>query len=78
LKRGAEVKSNFSKIVGNRCVYSGMILNRIGTRHPEVASLAVHLHRWASLEGWATGVFILRGAQERAPQDNAIGSAASF
>src|SRR6187399_1849678 len=49
-----------------------MILNRIGTRYPEVRA------ERASKDG-PRALLILRGAQERAPQDDAIGcdSAAS-
>ena len=32
----------------------------------------MHLHRWASLEGWATRAVALRGAQGRAPQRDGL------
>ena len=43
-----------------------MILNRFGTRHPEVRA------ERASKDG-PRAFLILRGAQERAPQDDAMG-----
>jgi len=60
--------------------WSGITFNRIGTRHPEGASLAVHLHRWraskdgpralSSFEGSPSGA---SATARLAPQDDAIG-----